>query len=159
MKRIKSFLKNIGQVNLQLSVAEQKRIDVQVGLHRTKSAVFGSYLHEWSRTKGKEKKAPELVQYWNSNLAHEIEAEVDLYLRHLFLENPGSTTMPIIDYKAGGFHKAGVTVLFGGDHGDKNCPISCKLNLSSPSIRKAKSQLSYQCPVITFASIECTKDA
>ena len=35
-------------------------------------------------TPGKEKKAPEHVQYWNSTLAREIEAEVDLYLQHKF---------------------------------------------------------------------------
>jgi hypothetical protein len=159
MKKIRGFLKRVGQVNLQLSDKEQQRIDVQVGLHRTKEAIFGTYLHEWSRTKGKEKKPPEQVHYWNSNLAHEIEAEVDLYLMHLFLEAPDLTSPPVLNYQAGGFEKEGITVLFGGDHGDKHCPISCKLNLSSPYVRKEKKQLGYQCPVITFASVQCTKDA
>jgi hypothetical protein len=52
-----------------------------------------------------------------------------------------------------------VTVLFGGDHGDKHCPIFCNINLSPPSIRKEKKQLSYQCPIVVFASVECSKDA
>jgi hypothetical protein len=159
MKKIRSFLRQVGKVNLQLSDKEQQRIDIQVGLHRTKSATFGSCLHEWSRTKGKEKKPPEQVYYWNSNLAHKVEAEVDLYRRHILLEHPDSTTIPVIDYKADGFDKAGITILFGGDHGDKHCPISCKLNLSPPIVRKEKKQLSYQCPVVTFASVQCTKDA
>jgi hypothetical protein len=51
--------------------------------------------------------------------------------------------IPVLDYVGDGFVNPGVTVLFGGDHGDKHCPISCKINLSPPSIRKEKKQLSY----------------
>jgi hypothetical protein len=47
----------------------------------------------------------------------------------------------------------------GGDHGDKHCPISCKINLSLPTVQKEKRQLSYQCPVVVFASVECLTDA
>jgi hypothetical protein len=163
MKNVRSFLRHIGKVNLQLSLKEQDRIDIQVGLHRTKQATFGSHLHEWSLTKGKEKKPPEQVHYWNSDLEKEIEAEVDLYLRHLLVateeNNNNNAVIPCIDYKADGFDNAGITVLFGGDHGDKHCPISVKLNLSSPEERKHKDQLSYQCPVVQFASVQCTKDA
>jgi hypothetical protein len=61
MKKIKSFLRQIGKVNLQLSAKEQARIDIDVGLDRTKEATFGSSLHEWSLVKGKEKKPPEQV--------------------------------------------------------------------------------------------------
>ena len=52
-----------------------------------------------------------------------------------------------------------MVVLFGGDHGDQNCPISCKINLASPLVRKEKQLLGYQCPVVTFASVECSTDA
>lgn len=142
-------------MNLELSVKEQERLDVEVGLYRTKEVTFGSYLHEWS----KEKKAPEQVYYWNAKLSNEIEAEADLYLRHLFSENKDNNTMPSLDYFAKGFEKQGITVLFGGDHGDKNCPISCKMNMSPPELRKTKEDLGYHCPVIQFASIQCSKDA
>jgi hypothetical protein len=135
MKKIKSYMRHIGKVCMQLSLKEQERLDIQVGLHRTKDAVFGSQVHEWSRTPRKETKPPEQVYDWNGNLAHEIEAEVDLYLMHLFMESGNNyNTMPIIDYDAGGFDKPGIKVLFGGDHGDKHCPISCKLNLSPPAV-------------------------
>ena len=82
MKKIKSFLRHVGKVNMEMSQKEIERINIQVGLHRTKPAEFGSYIHEWSKSKGKEKKKPEQVHYWNSSLAKEIEAEVDLYLQH-----------------------------------------------------------------------------
>jgi hypothetical protein len=85
MTNIRSFLRHIGKVNLQLSLKEQERIDVAVGLYPTKEITFGSYLHEWSTSKSKEKKAPEQVHYWNSKLSNEIEVETDLYLQHLFL--------------------------------------------------------------------------
>jgi hypothetical protein len=94
-------------------------------------------------------------------LAHEIEAEVNLYIRHLFLLDTDNelNAIPLLDYVADGFDQPGVMVLFGGDHGDKHCPISCKINLSSPTVQKEKRQLSYQCPVVVFASVECSTDA
>jgi hypothetical protein len=137
---------------------------MQVGWHRTKDAVFGSHIHEWAKTKGKEKKQPEQVYYWNSKLSSEIEAEVDLYLQHLFVldstdqQYKNESDFPLLDYVGDGFPNPGMTVLFGGDHGDKNCPISCKINLSPPTIRKQKKQLSYQCPIVVFANVECSTD-
>ena len=45
-----------------MSAKEQHRIDVEVGMSQTnKQVVFGSYLHEWSVAKLKEKKLPEKV--------------------------------------------------------------------------------------------------
>jgi hypothetical protein len=163
MKKIKSFLRHMGKINLQLSVKEQERIDVAVGLYRTKEITFGCYLHEWSTNKGKEKKAPEQVHYWNANLSNEIEVEADLYLHHLFLENKNNNDCPFpippcLDYDTNGFEKKGVTVLFGGDHGDHHCPISVKLNLCPPEERKRRKELGYQCPVVCFASVSCSKD-
>jgi hypothetical protein len=163
MKKLKlrSFLKHMAKVNIGMATKEIERIDMQVGLHRTKLALFGSYIHGWLKTKGKEKKAPEQVCFGNSKLAHEIVAEVDLYIRHLFLldTNNELNAIPLLDYVADGFDRPGVTVLFGGDHGDRHCPISCKINLSLPAVQKEKRQLSYQCPVVVFASVECSADA
>jgi hypothetical protein len=72
-----------------------------------------------------------------------LEAEVDPYLQHVFLDNADRSfnNMPIIHYAADGFEKPGVTLLFGGNHGDKHCPISCTVNLSSPQVRKQKKEL------------------
>jgi hypothetical protein len=122
-------------------------------------ATFGTYLHDWTKHKGKEKKAPELVHFWNSKLANEIEVETDLYLQHLVLQNKDNSSfiLPCLDY-ANGFDTKGVTVLFGGDHGDNHCPINCKLNLSPPEERKKRQDLGYQCPVVCFASVACSKD-
>lgn len=159
MKQMRSFIRNVGGVQLQLSAKEVIRIDKEVGLDRTvATATFGSYLQEWSQTKGKEKKPPEEVLYWHAALSNEIEAEVDLYLAHYFLQRETSFSIPLIDYRADGFATAGVTVLIGGDHGDKNCPISAKINLASPAERKRRNELNYQCPMVVFASIQCTKD-
>jgi hypothetical protein len=51
LKRLRSFLKHVGNVNVELSASEVQRIDNQVAWHRTKETVFGSCLHEWSLTK------------------------------------------------------------------------------------------------------------
>ena len=173
LKKLRSFLRQVAGINIQLAQKEIDRIDIQVGLHRTKEAIFGSHLHQWSQSKGKEKKPPELVHFWNCDLANEIEAVVDLYLRHLLLaaadDDAESETqctirnavdgIPSLDYVGDGFVKPGVTLLFGGDHGDRNCPISCKINLSPPTVRKEMKMLGFQCPLICFASIQCTTDA
>jgi hypothetical protein len=72
----------------------------------------------------------------------------------------GIPNRAVLDYNGGGFDKPGVTVLFGGDHGGKHCPISFnKINLSSPQQRKNTSLLSHHCPLVTFASVQCTKDS
>jgi hypothetical protein len=83
---------------------------------------------------------------------------VDLYLQYLFATGKSKQMMPSLDYVAGGFSRPGVTVLFGGDHGDKNCPISYKINLASPHERKRLNDLSHHCPVIQFANVQCSKD-
>jgi hypothetical protein len=153
MKKIKSFLRHVGKVNLQLSLEEQEWTGVTVGLYRTKEVTVGTYLHEWSTSKGKEKKPPEQVHYWNANLMNEIEVETNLYLQHLFEKNKENVAfnMPCLDYDSNGFNKKGVTVLFGGDHGDQHCPISFKINLSTPEERKEgekRTQLSMSCSVL-----------
>jgi intergrase/recombinase len=56
IRKVKSFLRNIDNVNLQMSISAVQCIDHQVAWHRTKEATYGSYLHEWSLTKGKEKR-------------------------------------------------------------------------------------------------------
>jgi hypothetical protein len=121
MKKIKSFLRHVGKVNLQLSFKEQEGIDLAVVLHRTKEATFGSYLHEWASSKGKEKKPPEQVHYWNAKLSNEIEVETDLYLQHLFLQNKDNAlfTFPCLDYDTNGFDRKVIAILVGGDHGNK----------------------------------------
>jgi hypothetical protein len=111
--------------------------------------------------KREREETPRTSAFLNSKLSTEIEAEVDLHLQHLFLDDTNSILdqILVLDYVGNGFERPGVTVLFGGNHGDKHCPISCKIHLSSPTVRKEKEQLSYQCPVVVFASVECSTDA
>jgi hypothetical protein len=160
LRRVKSYLHNVAKVQIHLSAKEIARLDLDVGLHRTTEATFGTYLHDWTVYKGKEKKAPELVNYWNSSLSSELEVETDLYLQHLALQSKGTDafTLPLLDYDSNGFDNKGVTVLFGGDHGDHHCPISCKINFSTPEERKQRDDLGYHCPVVSFASVGCSKD-
>jgi hypothetical protein len=155
MGKVRSYLRTIGKVHLQLSKGVQRKIDLDVGLERTQEATFGSYIHEWTASK----KAPEEVQYWNCSLSKEIEAEIDMYLQHVLATSTGIGPFPTLDYDAPGFGERGITILFGGDHGNGSCPISCKLNLCSPSERKQKGLLGYHCPLIPFASVKCSKDS
>ena len=45
----------MAKVNIGMATKEIERIDMQVGLYRTKLALFGSYIHEWSKTKIKQR--------------------------------------------------------------------------------------------------------
>lgn len=148
----------MGKVSIEHTAKELKQIDEQVGLDvSTKEVTFGSTVFEWAQVKGKETKPPEQVHYWNSSLLNEVVAEADLYLAHYFIDYPTRQSVPTISYEADGMAE-GATVLIGGDHGDKNCPISAKLNLTSPQERKRRGELNYLCPIVQFASIECSKD-
>jgi hypothetical protein len=159
LAKVHSFLRQVGEVDLKHAAAELKAMDSTVGLERTTNVTFGRYVHEWTTDSTKEKKPPELIEFWNCDLQSEIEAEVDMYLSSVFkVDDNASPIIPAIDYKAHGFDTKGVTVLIGGDHGDKNCPISMKIQFTSPQERKRLRHLSFHCPMVQFASVKCSKD-
>jgi hypothetical protein len=154
-------MKQIGMVELCLSKKVLVEIDREVSIHTDDPPCFGSYTHEWATSgnnKGKEKKPPKKIDYWSTRLASQVLAEIELFIRHYFLANADVTDIPSLDYEQPGCVGGGLVVLFGGDHGDKACPISVKLNLQSPKVRKELRQLNEQCPTLPIASINCSKD-
>ena len=159
LQLLRSYLKRIGSVELKHSKQELLSIDTQVGLDHIPSPVFGSYTYEWAKSNNKSKKKtpPEKCCYWNTSLPAQLTAEVDLHLQHLFEVNADLHQIPCIDYTTP-CDTAGITILYGGDHGDTSCPISAKINFTSPATRKKKNDIGYQCPTIPIASIDCTKD-
>ena len=44
MKKVRSYINHMAKANIELASKEIERIDIQVGLHRTKEVVFGSYV-------------------------------------------------------------------------------------------------------------------
>jgi len=164
MAKLRSFLRTVGQAELKFSKKEIARIDGDVGLNDTlPDPIFNTYTLEWATTSGKgaEKKPPENCSYWNTaDLLMEVAAEIDLLMSAICLQQPGLVTPSLLDHLAPGFETSpGVTVLFGGDHGAGSCPCSLKINFSSPQERKERGDLSYRCPTIQIASIDCTKDS
>ena len=163
MSKMRSFLKNVGKADLKYNKKEIARIDNDVGLHKAMpDASFGNYMLEWAITKGKgnEKKLPESCSFWNCDMLLEVAAEIDLHLHTHFLEKPDfKIASGLLDYGAPGFiNSPGIVVLFGGDHGAGACPVSLKLNLTSPQERKTRGELNYRCPTLQVASIDCSKD-
>eukprot|EP00978_Attheya_sp_CCMP212_P045139 scaffold334841_cov28-Attheya_sp.AAC.1 len=154
-------MKHIGKVQLQFKKKTLYEIDKEVGLFTVQQPIFGMYVHEWASSNNnhsKEKKPPETCLYWNIPLASVICAEVDLHINHIFLTKKELDTIPVLDYSAPGFDSDGVTMLVGGDHSDTACPISVKINFTSPQERKKLNNLNYQYPTIPIASIDCSKD-
>ena len=160
LKTIRSFLQHIGGVNLKFAAKDLTTIDKQVGLTDAEPFVqYGACTYEWavSNSKGKEKRPPEVCNYWHANMFKEIEAEIDIFLQQQ-MNTRVASVVPTIDYNAAGFSRPGVVVIIGGDHGDKACPISLKMNLVAPQIRKQRRELNLHCPTIQVASVDCSKD-
>ena len=162
LQQMRSYLKRMGKVELQHSKKDLLAIDTEVGLDHIPQPVFGSFTYEWASSNNKSKKRtpPEKCNYWTTSLSSQVLAEVDLHIQHLFQLNGDLNTIPTLDYPSPGFGAAGdgIVILFGGDHGDTSCPVSAKINFSSPAERKQMGDIGYQCPIIPIASIDCTKD-
>ena len=144
MWKLRSFLKNVGKAGLKLSKSEVTRLDGAVGLKNMPDAVHDNCTLEWATTSGKgnEKKLPEQCSFWNTDLVLEVAAEVDIVVSAIFHDKPDLMAPPSLDYKAPGFEEEpGITVLFGGDHGAGACPISLKINFSSPQEREERNKL------------------
>jgi len=160
LKKVRSHLKHVGAVDLKLSKKELTEIDNTVGMDTETSVAHGCHTCEWatSEAKGKEKKPPEVCEHWNSDILKEIAAETDPHLKHRFTKEEHLLTPPSLDCGVAGFEGNGILSLIGGDHGDKACPTSAKMNLVSPVVRKGMKDLNCQCPTVQIASIDCPKD-
>ena len=148
-QQMRSYMNRIGNVQLSYKQMDLAKIDSEVGVHAVEAPVFGVYTHEWALTKSKkhEKRLPEKCHYWNVDLSAQVCAEIDLHIQHKLTMNNSNANHSIemvIDYMSPGFDSKGIAILFGGDHGDKSCPMSVKMNLASPQQRKEKGKLNYQ---------------
>ena len=159
LQLMRSYLRRMGQVELKYSKKDLIAIDNEVGLDFIASPVFGSFTYEWasSANKSKKKTPPEKCLFWNTSLLEQLTAEVDLHFHHLFVSDNKLNSFPALDYSSGAGGD-GVVILFGGDHGDTSCPVSVKINFSSPATRKARNDIGYQCVMVPIASVDCTKD-
>ena len=55
-------------------------------------------------------------------------------------------------------NEKGITILLGGDHGQRHFRFHAKIHLSSPQERKDRGELSHQCPMVQIACCDCAKD-
>jgi hypothetical protein len=156
LELLRSWLGNECGLNLEYSATELKRIDREAGVSTKNEPTCDSYDYYY-----RDDKDPETCRYWNSELAAEICVETDIHLSHLFREAKEKGTelneIPTLDYLSPGLPD-GCTMLLGGDHGDHCFRFHAKMHFSSPQERKHRKDLSYRCPMIQIAHMDCAKD-
>jgi tetratricopeptide (TPR) repeat protein len=103
----------------------------------------------------------EEIKYWTTDPGEEACTLIQNHYSEMLdkADEAGTplTFLPCLDYVAPGNPK-GITVLAGGDHGDVAFRYHYKFHLSSPQMRKAIGDLSYQCPRVQCAFIACNAD-
>jgi hypothetical protein len=113
--------------------------------------IFGRYEYD------NPKHGLEICRYWTLSLSEEAERIVD---EHLATMARNGEPLSSFDYQSPIKEDLpGMNVVFGGDHGDTAFRYHMKLQFSSPTVRKQRSQLSYRCFQTQVAFIGCRKDA
>jgi hypothetical protein len=86
-----------------------------------------------------------------------------MYYRQLILEHEhmnAAETFVInpLDYNPVGLGRPGIDFLMGGDHGKGSFRMFMRFHFSSPRLRKEKGDMSFGCPQLQTAFIDCKKD-
>jgi hypothetical protein len=153
LQKLRQYLKLEG-VLLELSHKVIDKIDQEVGIRTETDPIFGEYEHfEVS-------KEPQVCQFFNTRLDEDICCVIEGHLFKLILSpSDGAAVSEILslDYCAPSNEK-GITILLGGDHGDRYFPFHAKIHLTSPMERKKRRNLSYECPIVQITCCECAKD-
>jgi hypothetical protein len=141
-------------VLLELSPKVIDKSGQEAGIRTETGPIFGEYEHfEVS-------KEPQVCQFFNTQLGEDICREIEGYLFKLILspsDGAAFSEIPSLDYCAPSSEK-GITILLGGDHGDRYFRFHAKIHLTSPMERIKCRDLFYECPIVQIACCECTKD-
>jgi hypothetical protein len=148
LRDLRSLLKTQG-VQLEMPDKEVDRLNREVGNITSNDPVCKSSVY--NHPEGDK----ESCNYCIVPIEKEICLEVQKYLQSI-------GTIRNLDYDhpdqeiVGG--SPGITVLFGGDHGDGKFRFHAKPHLSSPHERKKRGDLSFGCPLTPMCNLECRKD-
>ena len=148
LRDLRSLLKTQG-VQLEMPDKEVDRLNREVGNITSNDPVCKSSVY--NHPEGDK----ESCNYCIVPIEKEICLEVQKYLqsigeiRNLDYDHPDQEMV-------GG--SPGITVLFGGDHGDGKFRFHAKPHLSSPHERKERGDLSFGCPLTPMCNLECRKD-
>jgi hypothetical protein len=148
LEKCRGWLRQQGIV-MELQKKETEKICDEVGIRKETEPTFGVCEFEISE------KETEACPYWHANIIEDVCSEIEMHHRHLLMEGNDVSSL---DYQPKGLNCAGINVLFGGDHGDKYFRMFCRLQLTSPELRKQKGDMSYGCPQLMIGNIECKKD-
>ena len=102
----------------------------------------------------------QVCQFFNTHLDEDICLEIEGHLFKRLLSPADGTAVsdtPSLDYCAPSNEK-GITILLGGDHGDRYFRFHAKIHLTSPMEKKKRRDLSYECPIVQIACCKCAKD-
>lgn len=112
--------------------------------------MFGEYKYD----KGDDGAQLETDGYWSTNLSEEVQSAVesDLVNQNAAQADKDSKMPAQMEYPET------VDLVVGMDHGQGALRAFAKLLLTPPKTRKEKEDLSYGCPIVKFAHVQCQKD-
>jgi hypothetical protein len=147
LKDLRSLLKTQG-VKLDMPDKEVERLNREVGNIANNDPMCMSV--DYNHPEGEQ----ESCNFCIIPIEKEICLEVQKYLQSIGEVRNLDYDPP--DRVIGG--SPGITVLFGGDHGNGKFRFHAKTHLSSPLERKKRDDLSFGCPLIPMCNLECRKD-
>jgi hypothetical protein len=147
LKDLRSLLKTQG-VKLDMPDKEVERLNREVGNIANNDPLCKSV--DYNHPEGEQ----ESCNFCIIPIEKEICLEVQKYLQSIGEVRNLDYDPP--DRVIGG--SPGITVLFGGDHGNGKFRFHAKTHLSSPLERKKRDDLSFGCPLIPMCNLECRKD-
>jgi hypothetical protein len=116
----------------ELSPKVINKIDQEVGIRAETDPIFGEYEHFELNND------PQVCQFFNTRLDKDICLEIEGHLFKLILspsDGVAVSEIPSLDYSAPSNEK-GITILLGGNHGDRYFRFHAKIHLTSPMERK-----------------------
>ena len=147
LEKLVSVMKHNWNVHLQCSTRRRRFLDKQLRLDE-EQLKFGKYTF-------KTKEGSERCEYYTSNVLNDISRLIDIHLIGKRMRDFDYNGSPL-NYKTH-TNEFGIDTIVGGDHGKRAFRLFLKLNLSSPETRKEKQQISFDCPMVQIAYIECSK--
>jgi hypothetical protein len=152
LEKLRSWMRAEGVI-LELSSKEVNKINEEVGIRPETEPVFGTCENF------EDGREPQLCQFHNTRLDEDICLEIESHLFKPLSKQRGEEVadVPSIDHCAPS-NKKGMTILLGGDHGQRHFRFHAKIHLTSPQEGKDRGELAHQCPMVQITCCDCAKD-
>ena len=145
--RIRQHIKFSTGNGFQMQYRQNERKELETGPRSFgPEPIFGEYKYE-ADDDGSQ---VETVRHWSTNLNEELQSAIEIDVLNRAAGNESKT--PAMDFPET------VEIVVGMDHGQGSLRAFAKLLLTSKEERKKRGDLSYGCPIVKIAHVQCKKD-